>query len=110
MTVNDGIFDVNTVLLRLNVLLKRGYFLPDNPNVNDLSTLHLWLHHYTDKSLDLILFSDGLLVDVSPAPIGEDDKIRIPESNHAQFLEFTDSLPRVGLIQKAFSPFFRGGQ
>ena len=109
MTVNDGIFDVNTVLLRLNVLLKRGYFLPDNPHVNDLTTCHLFLRHYTDKNLDLILYSDGLLVGASPTPIGEDDKIRIPESNHAQFSEFTDSLPSVSLIQKAFSPFYRGG-
>ena len=107
LTIKDYLGgDVNTVLLRLNLLLDRGYYMDTSKDVYDT----VWLSHFYKKELDLILYPDGLLVEKKPSLLGVDeDRVRIYEEDHEEFLKFLETLPKVNLFHRMFSIFYRGG-
>ena len=107
MTIEDGFGEqISTVLLRLNLLLRKGYRLevqPDTPEV-------VWLEHPYFLDLNLILYPDGLVVNTLPELLsGENSEgqIRIREEEHQEFLEFLDSLPKLTLLQRIYSVLMR---
>ena len=108
MTIEgDFLEDINTVLLRLNLLLENGYYMDTEKDVFDT----VWLSHTYKRKLDLILYSDGLIVSINSKGWneGNSDQIRIHETEHEKFLEFVEGLPKISLFHKLFSIFFRGG-
>ena len=106
MTIDDGMGEqISTVLLRLNLLLRKGYRLevqPDSPEV-------VFLEHPYFLDLNLILNPDGLVVNTLPKLLGENSEgqIRIQEEEHQEFLEFLDSLPKLTLLQRIYSVLMR---
>jgi hypothetical protein len=103
----DFLEDINTVLLRLNLLLENGYYMDTEKDVFET----VWLSHTYKRELDLILCSDGLIVSRKMMGLNEDNsgEIRIHETEHEKFLEFVEGLPKISLFHKLFSIFFRGG-
>jgi hypothetical protein len=106
VTIDDGMGEqISTVLLRLNLLLRKGYRLevqPDSPEV-------VFLEHPYFLDLNLILNPDGLVVNTLPKLLGENSEgqIRIREEEHQEFLEFLDSLPKLTLLQRIYSVLMR---
>ena len=97
--------DVPSTLLRLNILTRNGYYIE---YVEDTLAV-VWLNHYFRRDLDLILYEDGMIVDRTVNPVGEEDKIRIYEEEHEKFLIFVKDLPKTSFFHKIFSFFIRGG-
>ena len=110
MTIKDGFgHEVSSVLFRLNMLLENGYEVRTPKEVNDT----VWLRHSFNHHLDLILFSDGLLVGgTNPgftASTESDDpnKVRFYEEEHEKFLDFIKRLPKVNRFHNLLPYFWR---
>ena len=107
MTLKD-VFgqDESTVLLRLNLLLEKGYNMNTPRDVLDT----VWLKHKFKRELDLILYPCGLINQLTPTPTTKDDGpeyIRINEEDHQEFLKFVNGLPKINIFHRAFSIFYR---
>ena len=106
MTIEDGFGEQqSTVLLRLNLLLRKGYRIEVQSDTADV----VWLEHPYFLDLNLILYPDGLVVNTLPKLLGENSEgqIRIREEEHQEFLEFLDSLPKLTLLQRIYSVLMR---
>ena len=103
MTIEDTFGEINTVLLRLNLLLENGYHMNTSKDV--FATV--WLDHTFKKELDIILYPDGRLVILGTPGV---ESRKILEENHDEFLEFIKSLPKINFFQRIFSWFLRGGE
>lgn len=107
MTIEDGMGEQqSTVLLRLNLLLRKGYRIEVRSDTADV----VWLEHPYFLDLNLILYPDGLVVNTLPELLSgknSEGQIRIREEEHQEFLEFIDTLPKLNLFQRIYSVLMR---
>ena len=110
--------EINTVLLRLNILLQNGYFIDvskdrvyyrESDSFDFIASEFVSLNHRFKRELNLYLNPDGLITQQKTFPLSEEDpnEIRIHEEEHEKFLKFVRELPKVNLFHKIFSFYLR---
>ena len=110
--------DINTVLLRLNILLQNGYFIDVSKDMvyyrksdsfDYITSEVVSLNHRFKRELNLYLYPDGLISQQKCSPLGEEgpNEIRIHEEEHEKFLKFVRELPKINLFHKIFSFYLR---
>lgn len=110
----DGFLEYpeNKAFERLILLLRNGYTVPTRKH-QLVSHDALWLKHTFRVELDLILYSDGMLVDTSAVLLGDKQQkqlIRILKENDNGFSDFLKGLPKVNTMHKLLSTIYRGGR